>query len=279
MKDEMRREISKMISHLENREEGAFETLAQLFHRQSLKKTLCFTGPAGVGKSSLISQLAKIAAEKDLLCWLACDPSSPKTGGSLLGDRIRLSGQDVSKNIFIRSLSTRSQSAFSKAIRDIQIYLEAYFDRIWVETAGTGQTQSDVSQISGLTVLILQPETGDEIQWMKSGIRECADVFVINKADIPGAEMMSQSLIELGAPEDRVFLVSAKTRKGLREFLQGLSQIQKSFEWAPRLKVMHEALSRSLFFETALKRLDRDFQEGGSRWAANPYQAVLELKI
>lgn len=278
MKDELRREISRTISQLENRDEGAFEKLSGLFHRHSLKKTLCFTGPAGVGKSSLLSHLAKMSAEKKLVCWLACDPSSPKTGGSLLGDRIRVSGQEVSKNIFIRSLSTRSQSAFSKAIRDIQIYLEAYFDQIWVETAGTGQTQSDVSQISGLTVLILQPETGDEIQWMKSGIRECADIFVINKADLSGAENMAQSLIELGADADRVFLVSTKTRQGLRELLQGLARVQENFQWTARLKSMHEALSRSLFLEMAAKRLESEFQRGESLWLKNPYQAALKSK-
>jgi LAO/AO transport system kinase len=279
MKDELRREISRTISQLENRDEGAFERLSELFHRHSLKKTVCFTGPAGVGKSSLLSHLAKISAEKKLVCWLACDPSSPKTGGSLLGDRIRISGQEVSKNIFIRSLSTRSQSAFSKAIRDIQIYLEAYFDQIWVETAGTGQTQSDVSQISGLTVLILQPETGDEIQWMKSGIRECADIFVINKADLAGAQSMAQSLIELGAAEDRVFLVSTKTRQGLRELLQGLARVQENFQWPERLKSMHKALSRSLFLEMAAKRLESEFQRGESLWLKNPYQAALKSKL
>src|SRR5690606_35063197 len=112
------------------------------------------------------------------------------SGGSFLGDRIRISGQEVPDNLFIRSLSTRSPAAFSKSIRDIQIFLERHFDQVWVETAGTGQTQSEVSQISGLTVLILQPETGDEVQWMKSGLRECVDVFIVNKADLPGAEEM-----------------------------------------------------------------------------------------
>lgn len=274
MKADQRLLISRMISRLENREDGVFHELQKYFGAASFKKTVCFTGPAGVGKSSFLALLSRQAAETQKVCWLACDPSSPISGGSFLGDRIRISGQEVPDNLFIRSLSTRSPAAFSKSIRDIQIFLERHFDQVWVETAGTGQTQSEVSQISGLTVLILQPETGDEVQWMKSGLRECVDVFIVNKADLPGAEEMLKSLVELGAPRDRVFLVSTKSRLGIRDFLQALFEIQAGFPWKKRLAHMHEELARSLFFEFGIKKLEKEFQKAQTQWLKNPYRAA-----
>lgn len=269
-----RRDLSTQITKIENRDRQALKQLAGLFSVDSLRNTICFTGPAGVGKSTLISQLALEASLQKSIAWLACDPSSPETGGSLLGDRIRLSHDSVNQRLYVRSLSTRGSHAFSRAIRDIEIYLESQFDQVWVETAGSGQTQSDVARLSALTVLVLQPETGDEIQWMKSGVRDWVDLFVVNKSDLPGAELMAQSLVEHGAKEDRVVLVSSKRAKGLSELLTRLNELLDSISWRSRSKVLHREHARSLFLESATQKLEREFTKKAERLSRAPYRSL-----
>lgn len=269
-----RRDLSKGISDIENRLPKALRDLSKRFGPHSLEKTVCFTGPAGVGKSTLIAQLALEASVNHRVAWLACDPSSPETGGSLLGDRIRLAQDSANEKLFVRSFSTRSSSAFSKAIRDIEIYLESYFDYVWVETAGSGQTQSEVARLSALTVLILQPETGDEIQWMKSGVRDWADLFVVNKSDLPGADLMAQSLIEHGAREDRVFLTSSHRARGVSELLSKLLDFSRNLNWKSRSKVLHREHARSLFLESELDRANQKFNRRAESLSKNPYRSL-----
>ncbi|MBN8555352.1 MAG: hypothetical protein J0L93_07905 [Deltaproteobacteria bacterium] len=264
-------EIASELTRIENRDPKALANLKKIFSVQSLRRTICFTGPAGVGKSTLISKLAPLAARKKTLAWLACDPSSPKSGGSLLGDRIRLSGQEISENIFIRSLSTRGAQAFSKSIRDMEVYLESIFDEIWVETAGSGQTQSEVARLSAITVLILQPETGDEIQWMKSGVREWADLFIVHKADLKGADLMAQTLVEQGAKPSEVIQVSSKNNKGFENVLSALQNFQKKMNWNERQKILHLEHARALFFEKAQKKLETEFEKSKAKKVKNPY--------
>lgn len=274
-----RLEISRSISAIENRQWESIFELSKVFNAQSLKKTVCFTGPGGVGKSSLLAQLTREAVKasgKDL-AWLACDPSSPVTGGSLLGDRIRLSGQEIDERIFLRSLSTRSSQAFSKCIRDIEIFLEKYFFDVWVETAGSGQTQHEVSEISATTVLILQPETGDEVQWMKSGLRECADLFVVNKSDLSGAESMQQSLIDLGVSSDRVLLTSTKNRTGIKELHGRIREWQKDLDWKKRKKTLHHEHVKGLYMESQREKLLKKFKSLQSEWLKNPYAKASKL--
>jgi LAO/AO transport system kinase len=271
MKKFDRAQLSKMISRIEARQVSALKSLKSFFSPQSLSRSICFTGPAGVGKSSLMAQLLPLAVKTRSIAWLACDPSSPVSGGSLLGDRIRMSGKIQPEALFIRSMSTRSTSAFSQSIRDVEVYLENFFDQVWVETAGSGQTQSEVAQISALTVLILQPETGDEIQWMKAGVREWADHFVVHKSDLPGAEAMMQSLLELGAKPEQVSLVSSKTGQGMNELLERLDQLMTDLNWKSRQKILHEELSRYLFLERHLKGLHERFDRSKKKWMKQPY--------
>ncbi len=264
-------EIATLITGIENRNPRALKSLSHVFNAQSLRKTVCFTGPAGVGKSTLLSHLIPLAAKSQRVAWVACDPSSAKSGGALLGDRIRLQGSDLSENIFVRSMSTRSTQAFSQSIRDVEILLESHFDQVWVETAGTGQTQSEVAQISALTVLILQPETGDEIQWMKSGLREWADIFVIHKADLSGADQMEQSLIEFGASAESIVKVSSQQGRGFEKVLGLIESAQKNLNWPPRRQALHGRVAEQLFYERALEKLKKDFQKKRSRLLKRPY--------
>jgi LAO/AO transport system kinase len=177
--------------------------------------------------------------------------------------------------LFVRSFSTRGTHAFSKAIRDIEIFLENYFDEVWVETAGSGQTQSDVARLSALTVLILQPETGDDIQWMKSGVRDWADIFVVNKSDLPGADAMVQSLIENGAPPDNVMRTSSKRAKGLSELLSFLKRSLSEISWRSRSRILHREHARSLFHEAALLKLEREFSKKEERLIRSPYRSII----
>lgn len=235
-----RKEISSFISQLERQDTQALKKLEAYFSQDSFRKTVCFTGPAGVGKSTLIASLFPFLPPNQKIAWLACDPTSPVSGGSLLGDRIRLSGYDIHKNHFVRSLATRGTSAFSRAIRDMEVFLEHFFDEVWVETAGIGQTQIEVTSLSAITVLLFQPETGDEIQWMKSGLREKADLFVINKSDLLGAEAMVQCLKQERIPEGRIFMTSAFRGEGLKNFYTGLQVFQKNMKWFKRCKELHQ---------------------------------------
>lgn len=269
-----RRELSTEITKIENRETKTLKKLGKLYVPDSLRKTICFTGPAGVGKSTLIAQLALEASLTQKIAWLACDPSSPQTGGSLLGDRVRLAQDSANDRLFVRSFATRSTSAFSRSIRDVEIYLESFFDQVWVETAGSGQTQSEVARLSAITVLILQPESGDDIQWMKSGVRDWADLFIINKADLPGSELMAESLIEHGAAKDRVILTSTKRLRGLSEVLQSLQVLQQTQQWKSRARLLHREHARSLFFESELKNVEKAFEKKSIGWIKNPYRKI-----
>jgi len=265
--------ISRFITAIENREPKALKDLKNYFSAESLRRCICFTGPAGVGKSSLISELLPIAVEERSIAWVACDPSSPETGGSLLGDRIRSSGQNISERAFIRSMSTRGAEAFSLSIRDVEVYLENFFEQVWVETAGSGQTQSETARLSALTALVLQPETGDEIQWMKAGVREWADIFVINKSDLPGAELMKQSLMEFGASEDSIFLVSTKDKTGLEKLWKSLKIHLQKLDWPSRREILHTSLARSLFLEREMKKLKTKFNGLSAKLISQPYSA------
>ncbi len=262
-KNKTRQEISQTITRLENRDPKGLNELSTYFEAgKSLRHTVCFTGPAGVGKSSLISELALAKLkrdEKSTLAWLACDPSSPQSGGSLLGDRIRLAGREVRnpERLFVRSLSTRSTSAFSHAIRDIEVFLSRFFDEVWVETAGSGQTQSEVASLSEITVLILQPETGDDIQWLKSGVREICDLFIVNKSDLPGAEAMTQSLVDLGIEPQRVIQCSVKEQKGFDAILERIEDLQKSSSQKYRLARLYQKHAEALFLEQEMQKLER----------------------
>lgn len=273
-----RREISRNLSSIEMREPKVFSKLSKLFSSQALRRSVCFTGPGGVGKSSLLSRLAPLAAQKKLVAWLACDPSSPISGGSLLGDRIRVGGAELSESIYIRSLSTRSQSAFAQSIRDMEIYLESIFDWVWVETAGSGQTQSDIAQISGITVLILQPHIGDEVQWIKSGLKECADLFVINKSDLGGAERIRDFLIQQGATSERVFTLSGQTGEGAEKLLSALEALQTDAFWEGKRISLHQQLARSLFEEIQLQKLQKQYDKHAKAWQKNPYRMATASK-
>lgn len=202
---------------------------------QSPSPVIALTGSGGVGKSSLLSALATHFAERgERVGVLACDPESPVTGGALLGDRCRIAGASASERIFIRSLATvAGQQGIALNIELMLGVMKGFrFDRIFVETVGAGQGDVAVRWVADIVVLVLQPQTGDELQWEKAGILEIADIVVINKSDLPGADQtvaeVTRQLQATGAPGAPVVKTSIARREGLEEFCRVIESVQVS---------------------------------------------------
>ena len=175
---------------------------------------IALTGSGGAGKSSLLSTLTTHFAKRgEWVGVLACDPESPLTGGALLGDRCRIAGTSASETIFVRSLSTISgQQGLAPHIALMLEFMQAFgFDRIFVETVGVGQGDIAVRQIADVVVLILQPQTGDELQWEKAGILEVADIVVVNKSDLPAADQTVADVTQQLHPIDQRRIPVVKT--------------------------------------------------------------------
>ncbi len=183
--------LARIISFIEDREKGFRKLLSQLYLKSGKAVRIGLTGPPGVGKSSLVNNCAKaLAADGKKVAVIAVDPTSPFTGGALLGDRIRLTNMPTDGSIFIRSMATRgSTGGLASATNNVAIALDAFgFDYILIETVGVGQVELDVVDACDNVIVVLVPESGDAIQAMKAGLMEIADVFAVNKADRPGSD-------------------------------------------------------------------------------------------
>ena len=187
--------IARAISFIENETGNYDELLEQLTY--SATKIIGFTGPPGAGKSTLVDVLIGIMVRQNKKVAVLCiDPSSPFTQGALLGDRIRMSQWYNEPNVFIRSLaSRRNMGGLHPMIIEItEILKAAPFDYIIIETVGVGQSEMEIAGLADTTVVVLVPEAGDDIQTMKAGLMEIADIFVVNKADRQGADMLVKNL-------------------------------------------------------------------------------------
>jgi LAO/AO transport system kinase len=196
---------------------------------------IALTGSGGVGKSSLLGALATNFAERgESIGVLACDPESLVTGGALLGDRCRIAGASASERIFIRSLATASgQQGVAQNIELMLRLMKTFgFGRIFIETVGAGQSDIAVRWVADIVVLVLQPQTGDELQWEKAGILEVADIIVINKSDLPGADQtvaeVTRQLRAREAPSIPVVPTSIARREGLEELCRTIEQFRIS---------------------------------------------------
>ncbi len=197
--------LSKLITRMENESEVRKEVIKRIFGCPVKGKIVCFTGPPGVGKSTLIDHVISILTEKGKKVGvILVDPRSPYTGGSLLGDRIRMQRHATNPNVFIRSISCADNpEGISRSVKDIlKVMGLSGMDYIIVETVGTGQIAVEVSYICHTTVLVLMPNMGDDIQMMKAGIIESADIYVINKSDIGGADLTEAYLKDNVEPRD-----------------------------------------------------------------------------
>ena len=230
LKKAKRGAIAKAISIIENDEKESRKLIKKIFKTSGKSTVIGITGPAGVGKSSLIDktsiQLKKLGMKPAVL---AIDPTSHVSGGAILGDRIRMT-ESTDSGTYIRSIASRGAvGAVSRSIRNsIRILEYAGFNPIIIESVGAGQTEIEISNIADITVVVFNPYTGDSIQTIKAGITEIGDIYLVHKSDLDGASQLFQSVQDfIGTVEKTplILKVSSKTGKGISEFIKELKKL------------------------------------------------------
>ena len=228
-----RRDLARLITLIENEDAEALDALSQLYRHTGKAHIIGVTGPPGSGKSSLVTKLtAELRRRKRSIGIVCVDPSSPFTGGALLGDRIRMQEHTLDKDVYVRSMGTRGHlGGLARATSDAVKVIDAFGkDIIFVETVGTGQSEVEVIDIAHTVIVTDVPGSGDDIQAIKAGIMEIADIFVVNKMDLPGAD---KKVSEINAmldidPRERewrppVLLTNSRTGDGVEELVDTIS--------------------------------------------------------
>ena len=232
-----KRAIARSISIIDDEDPQSHEILKKIYQRTGKAITIGLTGPGGAGKSTLIGNLIPYFKKMGYrIAILAVDPTSPITGGAILGDRVRMQPTMDDEDIFMRSFGSRGTTGgISKSLRNaIRILDAAGYNLILVESVGAGQLDVEISKVVNLTMVVFSPNTGDSIQAVKAGLTEIGDVYIVNKSDITGSETLYYSLIDLIGETPRKPLIvktSAKTTEGLKELCLNVDSIIKSNEW------------------------------------------------
>jgi LAO/AO transport system kinase len=294
-----RRALARTVSTVENHSPGWIELLKELFPHTGKARTIGLTGAPGAGKSTLVDQLAKHYREqKHTIGIIAVDPSSPYTGGAILGDRIRMQQHFSDPGIYIRSMATRgSLGGLARTTADVALVLDAAGrDLVLIETVGVGQDEIDIVRLADVTVVILVPGMGDDVQTIKAGIMEIADIFVINKVDHAGAERVEREIramqslatradqwtppiVKTVAPEGRGIkdLADAIATYELHQKKLGLASQRKVQNWEVRLlEMLRDSLlqqARAALPDDELSRLAAQVAEH----KRDPYSGVEEI--
>ncbi len=285
------RALARAASLIENRRDEADSLLRELFPRTGRALVLGVTGAPGSGKSTLVDALAsQLRREGRTVGIIAVDPTSPFSGGAILGDRIRMQGHHADPGVFIRSMATRGWlGGLARATTDMTLLLDgAGRNVILIETVGVGQDEVDIARLADVTIVVLVPGTGDDIQTIKAGIMEIADVFVINKADQPGAQKLEREVkanLSLSKRPDGwtppIVMTVATERSGIAEVLAaarschdaGLSRARSHELWRLRLR---EMLRERVLERLPVHELDQAAAEVANR-RRDPYTVVHEL--
>jgi LAO/AO transport system kinase len=293
------RALARAISTVENHAPGWIELLKELFPHTGKALTMGITGSPGAGKSTLVDQLAKeFRKENHSVGIVAVDPTSPFTGGAILGDRIRMQSHFADPGIYIRSMATRgSLGGLARATADVSLVLDAAGrDVVMIETVGVGQDEVDIVRVADITVVILVPGMGDDVQSIKAGIMEIADIFVINKSDYDGAERVEKeirALQSLATRDDKwtppiIKTISTKSQ-GITELLgavreyesfmrgQNLLADRRKHNWELRLI---EMLRDSLLEKARAAMSDGDLARFAAEIAEHkrdPYSVIEEI--
>lgn len=258
--------LARSISLIENEQAGYEELLLQLPSSHHTK-IIGITGPPGAGKSTLVDGLIGELVKKEKRVAVLCiDPSSPFNMGAVLGDRIRMNQWYTHPNVFIRSLASRGSMGglHPKIIEITELVKAANFDYIILETVGVGQSEIEIAGLADSTIVVVVPESGDEIQTMKSGLMEIADVFVVNKSDRPNADAFVKNLKMMLAPafsshkeEVEIIKTVANERKGLTELAEA---VEKHLHYEHQSDKRHWLLAERVWkiIETArMKDIDK----------------------
>jgi LAO/AO transport system kinase len=294
------RAIARAITKVENGADDASAIMKEVFPRTGNAVVIGITGSPGAGKSSLVDKLATFYIEKnERVGIIAVDPSSPFSGGAILGDRIRMSTLGLNKNVFIRSMATRGNlGGLSRATVDAVSILDAAgFDKIIVETVGVGQDEVEIVKTADVSVVVLVPGMGDDIQAIKAGIMEIGDVFVINKSDREGVlrtEKELENLLTLAMRPDfwnsPIIKTIATENKGIEELSAAITSYyefqqkgEKSLErreqiakWRLLELIREKLLSDLLRKNGTAEKLDKLAFEVAEK-KTNPYSAVEEI--
>ncbi len=284
------RALARAATAIENRNPEAAGLLAELFPHTGRATVIGVTGAPGAGKSTLVDQFARaLRSEKRTVGIVAVDPTSPFSGGAILGDRIRMQSHWDDLGVFIRSMATRgSLGGLAAATTDIALLLDAAGrDAVLVETVGVGQDEVEVARLADVTVVVLVPGMGDDVQSLKAGIMEIADLFVINKSDRPGANALERDLrgmLSLSAAREgwqpAIVRTVATEGQGIDEALAAIRKFQESGARKNRRVELWTARLREMLRERLAERVPAEEIEAAAREVAarrrDPYSVVKE---
>ena len=268
-----RRALARVISKIEREDEGTAGIIAEIYPETGDALTVGFTGPPGVGKSSIIAKLIELYRQEDRRVGVvSVDPSSPFSKGAILGDRIRLTDHFLDAGVFIRSMGSRGHlGGLAGGSRLAAIAMEAAgYDVILYETVGVGQGEVEVASAADTVVLCLQPGTGDSVQALKAGVMEIADVFCINKADNPQAKNAAsevRSILEIGHELDPdpwfppIVMTRGDTGEGVDELKDTIAKHRRFLEKEGRLGKRRRAALRDFVISWATNRLEIEMHE------------------
>ncbi|MDB5005321.1 MAG: hypothetical protein JWQ34_3546 [Mucilaginibacter sp.] len=280
--------VARSLTVVENNLPGADELLKSLHYNKSTP-IIGITGPPGAGKSTLVNSLIEQLVNKgNKIAVLAIDPTSPFNFGSLLGDRIRMTGHFNNPDVFIRSLATRGSlgGLSAKTIEMADVLRAVGFDYVLIETVGVGQSEIEIAGLADLTFVVLVPESGDEIQNIKSGLMEIADAFIINKADRADADLFTNNLKKIihqkETTEIPVFKTVATTGAGINEvadFISSAKNIKNTRKEFLLTEKAYKLIQQKRMEGVDKKKLQQDIAKALNDERFNLYSFVEAFKI
>ncbi|MDQ6723152.1 MAG: methylmalonyl Co-A mutase-associated GTPase MeaB [Thermoproteota archaeon] len=256
-----KRAIARSISIIDDGDPQSTEILKKIYQRTGNAITIGFTGPGGAGKSTLIGNLIPYFKKLGYkVAILAVDPTSPITGGAILGDRVRMQSTMDDEDVFMRSFGSRGTlGGISKSLRNaIRILDAAGYTLILVESVGAGQLEVEISKVVNMTIVVFSPNTGDSVQAVKAGLTEIGDIYIVNKSEIEGSATMYYSLLEMIGETPRkplIVKISAKMGEGLQDLCSKVDTIVKSNEWILKQKQKQKQILNDELTEMVLEKV------------------------
>jgi LAO/AO transport system kinase len=293
--DGERRSLARAISIVDNCEPDSQTIIREIFNKTGNVRTVGFTGPAGSGKSSLIGKLVpNFQTLGYKVAIVAVDPTSPITGGAILGDRVRMQDAMDDDQVFMRSIASRGAAGgVSKSLRNVIRILDAAgYDLVLVESVGAGQLEVEISNIVNLTAVVFTPNTGDNIQAIKAGLTEIGDLYIVNKEELEGAGALFNSILDLIGNSERkptVMKASAKKGKGIKELAMTIDNLLKarSSSYKEKERKMLESELNDMVLDIIEQRVSAILNSNKKKYflfidklaekRMDPYQAAEEL--